>query len=301
MKFDIENLLNKPYDDLTTEERIEVNVHRREQKNRELDINKLAKDVPIIYAGDVTDLAEIDPEYEKYIIELKTQNRIDLKSSQIREIEAHEDEMEMRKIKMDVKEGRISLDDLLKKPEKELTRIEKRLVGTYQTKLDFKLKEQKGQEYQDYLDATVVNRIDKFRLSFIEDYEEEEACKLIEESLGFERPRPVGYRMAVKIYTRPEDVVKVKGPDGKERSLYLPAVVRADDKFKNCSALVVAQGPDCYKDPKRTSAPWCKVGDWVVIARNAGPQVNYKGVPMTIIPDDAVYLIIQDPNDVTRD
>lgn len=163
-------------------------------------------------------------------------------------------------------------------------------------------------------------KIDKFKLSYIEDYEEEEAKKLIEECLGFEPIRTCGFNMAVKVYVRPQDVRQVVRSDGSVVSLYLPDEARAHDKFVNCVGLVISQGPLCYigdffqehwakrlvrkffgdfMKPSKL-VPWCKVGDWVVFDRNAGPQVNYRGVPVTLIHDKHVRSVVPDPTYVTR-
>lgn len=146
--------------------------------------------------------------------------------------------------------------------------------------------------------------------SFVEESEEEEAKKFIEQHLGFPAPRPCGYHMYVKIHVREEDVHQIKdekgnpilGEDGKPLYIALPDTMRANDKFRNCTALVVSQGIEAYQGERfKCSGPWCKVGDWVVIPRNEGTQVNYRGIPMQIIPDDRVLSVIEDPNYVTRD
>lgn len=147
-------------------------------------------------------------------------------------------------------------------------------------------------------------------LSFIDPQEEQEAKSIIAKHLGFEPPRMAGYHMAVKIYIRAEDVhvmtdetgEPIIGDDGKAKYIALPDMVTAHDKFRNCTALVVSMGPDCYTgDRFKDSGPWCKVGDWVVIPRNEGTQVNYRGIPMQFIPDDRVLAIVEDPSYVTRD
>jgi len=147
-------------------------------------------------------------------------------------------------------------------------------------------------------------------ISFIENYEEEEAKDFIRKHLGFEPPRMTGYHMAVKIYVRPEDMGELKdeegnvilGEDGNPKKIYLPEMVTANDKFRNCTALVVSMGPDCFVGERfKNSGPWCKVGDWIVIPRNEGTQVNYRGIPMQFIPDDRVLAVVEDPTHVTRD
>lgn len=151
------------------------------------------------------------------------------------------------------------------------------------------------------IEASKARSVDKFKLGFVEAYEEETAIKMIEDLLGFERPRPTGYHVAVKIYVRDDEIGKILDKDGRETLLYAPPKVSAHDKFRNCSALVLALGPEAYRHPKFTHGPWVRVGDWVVIARNGGPQVNYRGVPVTFIPDDNIYCVIEDPTHVTRD
>lgn len=161
----------------------------------------------------------------------------------------------------------------------------------------------------------------KFQLSFIEDYEEETAKQQIEDHLGFPPPRCAAYMMAVKIYVRPDEIREFVGPDGKTRSIYLPAMATANDKYRSCVGLVLSQGPEAYTGKRfeeplymkvirkffgkwmkpTKKVPWCKVGDWVVFARQAGPQVNYRGVPLTYIPDEAIFDIVSDPEHVTRD
>lgn len=145
-------------------------------------------------------------------------------------------------------------------------------------------------------------------LSFIEKSEEAEAKELITKHLGFDPPRMAGYHMAVKIYVRPEELTTFVDDKGETKKMYLPETVSALDKWRNCTALVVSQGPECYKTgrfkedfEKGIDTRWCKVGDWVVIPRNEGTQVNYRGVPMQFIPDDRVLAIIEDPSHVTRD
>jgi co-chaperonin GroES (HSP10) len=150
-----------------------------------------------------------------------------------------------------------------------------------------------------------IDEVEKLpdELSFIEKHEEKEAQELIKKHLGFEPPRMTGYHMAVKIYVRPEELSEITTGKGEKKKLYLPEKVRAEDKWRNCTALVVSQGPDCYKTGRflDNPTPWCRVGDWVVIPRNEGTQVNYRGVPMQFIPDDRVLAIIEDPTYVTRD
>lgn len=178
-----------------------------------------------------------------------------------------------------------------------------------------------AEEQSKKYDLDTSKKIDGFKLSYIEDYEEEKAKQLIEECLGFEPPRSAGFQMAVKIYVRPEETAEFIKDDGTKGMLYLPQMVTGRDKFVNCTALVLSQGPDCYTGKRfevsffekifrfffgkwlkpTKKMPWCKVGDWVVIPRNEGTQVNYRGIPVQYIFDDKVLGTVEDPSYVTRD
>jgi co-chaperonin GroES (HSP10) len=111
--------------------------------------------------------------------------------------------------------------------------------------------------------------------------------------------RPAGYLVALKIYVRPEELKTIIREDGSEATLYLPDVVRAEDKFSSCSALVCAMGPEAYQGEKfKDSGPWCKVGDWVMIPRYEATALSYRGVAMALLPDDRILAVISDPTDV---
>jgi len=143
----------------------------------------------------------------------------------------------------------------------------------------------------------------KFTFSYIEDYEEEEAIKAIEDHLGFQRPRVTGYHLAVKIYMTEKECKKYTHPDGRESMIYMPETsqVLANQQFTSCVGLVLAVGPWAYKGERfNGQEPWCKVADWVVIPRHEGLQVNYRGMQLMYIADDRVMDVISDPEHVKR-
>ena len=141
-------------------------------------------------------------------------------------------------------------------------------------------------------------------LSFIERHEDEEAeafiQRMFQDMTG--QPfdlKPAGYLVALKIYVRPEELKTIKTDDGKEVTLYLPDIVRAEDKYQSCAALVCAVGPEAYQGEKfKDSGPWCKVGDWVMIPRYEATAMSFRGVAMALLPDDRVLAVIKDPTDV---
>ncbi len=156
-------------------------------------------------------------------------------------------------------------------------------------------------------------------LGYVMPHEAEEAKKFIEKELGFALPRPCGYHMLVKIFIRTEKGLYVD-KDGKESIIALPESLIGVDKYTSCVALVVAQGPQCYKGPKFQESnfrklcrlffnrwmepcylmPRCQVGDWIVIPRNEGTQFSYRGVTMQTIIDEYCMMVIPDPTFVTR-
>ena len=141
-------------------------------------------------------------------------------------------------------------------------------------------------------------------LSYIEPNEEAEARELIlthfEKMTGKrEIPRVCGYMIALKLFIRPEWVSKVKRNDGTEGKILLSDEARADDKYQSISGLVIATGPDAYRDPEKYPfGPWCKVGDWVVLPRQEGFFFHFNGVAMCILPDDRILSVISDPMSV---
>ena len=141
-------------------------------------------------------------------------------------------------------------------------------------------------------------------LSFIEPHEDEEAEAFIQRQFlemtgqAFDM-KPAGYLIALKIYVRPEELKTITRDDGTEATLYLPDIVRAEDKYQSCAALVCAMGPEAYQGEKfRDSGPWCKVGDWVMIPRYEATALSFRGVAMALLPDDRVLAVIKDPTDV---
>lgn len=141
-------------------------------------------------------------------------------------------------------------------------------------------------------------------LSFIEPEEDEQAeafiQRMFEDMTG--KPfdlKPAGYLVALKIYVRPEELKTITRDDGTEATLYLPDIVRAEDKYQSCAALVCAVGPEAYQGEKfKDSGPWCKVGDWVMIPRYEATAMSFRGVAMALLPDDRILAVIQDPTDV---
>ena len=66
--------------------------------------------------------------------------------------------------------------------------------------------------------------------------------------------------------------------------------------------LVMAMGPQCYKDKERyPEGPWCKEKDWVMFARYAGSRIKIEGGEMRLLNDDEVLATIDSPEDILHE
>lgn len=137
----------------------------------------------------------------------------------------------------------------------------------------------------------------------IEEREKSEAKILSEGHLNFLPPRVCGYYLAVKLYIGNETLSEVTNSIGEKIKIINPEVALDANKWRSCTGLVLAVGPDAYRGKRfeERSGPWAKVGDWVVFPRHEGTQFNYRGIPMYFVPDDRLFAIVDDPSYVTRD
>ena len=106
-------------------------------------------------------------------------------------------------------------------------------------------------------------------------------------------PKPTGWRMLVLPFKMKE---KTKG-----------GVILAEDTLERQQVasqvgLVMAMGPQCYKDKERyPDGPWCKVKDWVMFARYAGSRIKIDGGEMRLLNDDEVLATIDSPEDILHE
>jgi co-chaperonin GroES (HSP10) len=108
---------------------------------------------------------------------------------------------------------------------------------------------------------------------------------------GKQLPTPVGYKMLLIL------------PEVEKE--YSSGLLKADqtrqaDEVASVVAFVAAQGPDCYKDEKRFSTPWCKVGDFVIIRPYSGVRIVVHGKEMRLVNDDAIEGVVDDPRGIKR-
>ena len=106
-------------------------------------------------------------------------------------------------------------------------------------------------------------------------------------------PKPTGWRMLVLPFKMKE---KTKGG-----ILITDDVVERAQVASTCG-LVLALGPDCYKDKERyPDGPWCKKGSWVIFARYAGSRIKIDGGEVRLRNDDEVLATVENPEDIFHD
>ena len=106
-------------------------------------------------------------------------------------------------------------------------------------------------------------------------------------------PQPTGWRLLVLPFKMKE---KTKG------GIVLAETTLEKQQVGSQVGLVLAMGPDCYKDKERyPDGPWCKVKDWVMFARYAGSRIKIDGGEMRLLNDDEVLATIDSPEDILHE
>ena len=106
-------------------------------------------------------------------------------------------------------------------------------------------------------------------------------------------PQQTGWRLLVLPFKMKE---KTKG------GLVLAETTLEKQQVASQVGLVMAMGPDCYKDKERyPDGPWCKVKDWVMFARYEGSRIKIDGGEMRLLNDDEVLATIDSPEDILHE
>ena len=106
-------------------------------------------------------------------------------------------------------------------------------------------------------------------------------------------PKPTGWRLLVLPFKMKE---KTKG------GLVLAETTLEKQQVASQVGLVMAMGPQCYKDKERyPEGPWCKEKDWVMFARYAGSRLKIDGGEMRLLNDDEVLATIDSPEDILHE
>ena len=106
-------------------------------------------------------------------------------------------------------------------------------------------------------------------------------------------PKPTGWRLLVLPFKMKETT---KG------GIHLAETTLERQQVASQVGLVMAMGPDCYKDKERyPDGPWCKEKDWVMFARYAGSRIKIDGGEMRLLNDDEVLATIDSPEDILHE
>ena len=106
-------------------------------------------------------------------------------------------------------------------------------------------------------------------------------------------PKPTGWRLLVLPFKMKE---KTKG------GLVLAETTLERQQVASQVGLVLAMGPQCYKDKERyPEGPWCKEKDWIMFARYAGSRIKIDGGEMRLLNDDEVLATIDSPEDILHE
>ena len=106
-------------------------------------------------------------------------------------------------------------------------------------------------------------------------------------------PKPTGWRLLVLPFKMKE---KTKG------GIVLAETTLERQQVASQVGLVMAMGPQCYKDKERyPEGPWCKEKDWIMFARYAGSRIKIEGGEMRLLNDDEVLATIDSPEDILHE
>ena len=106
-------------------------------------------------------------------------------------------------------------------------------------------------------------------------------------------PKPTAWRLLVLPFKMKETT---KG------GLVLAETTLERQQVASQVGLVMAMGPQCYKDKERyPEGPWCKEKDWVMFARYAGSRIKIDGGEMRLLNDDEVLATIDSPEDILHE
>ena len=106
-------------------------------------------------------------------------------------------------------------------------------------------------------------------------------------------PKPTGWRLLVLPFKMKETT---KG------GIHLAETTLEKQQVASQVGLVMAMGPQCYKDKERyPEGPWCKEKDWIMFARYAGSRIKIDGGEMRLLNDDEVLATIDSPEDILHE
>lgn len=111
-----------------------------------------------------------------------------------------------------------------------------------------------------------------------------------DETLIGQLPTPTGYRIMILPFSRKQ---KTKG------GIWLADSTLEQERIGTNVGYVVSLGPDAYKDKNKFPAgAWCKPKDWVIFGRYAGARIKIEGGDLSLLNDDDILAVVNNPEDV---
>jgi co-chaperonin GroES (HSP10) len=105
-------------------------------------------------------------------------------------------------------------------------------------------------------------------------------------------PVPTGYRILIALPQADETT------DG---GIVKVAETKRVEEVSSICGMVIAMGPDCYKDAKRfPSGAYCEIGQWVLMRSYSGTRFGIDGTEVRLINDDSVEAVVDDPRGITK-
>ena len=146
--------------------------------------------------------------------------------------------------------------------------------------------------------STSTQEVPKVKLALQDKYNEEEKKENqkqedLSKKESSKLPKPTGWRLLVLPFKMKE---KTKG------GIVLAETTLERQQVASQVGLVMAMGPQCYKDKERyPEGPWCKEKDWIMFARYAGSRIKIEGGEMRLLNDDEVLATIDSPEDILHE
>lgn len=123
-------------------------------------------------------------------------------------------------------------------------------------------------------------------------YDFSAAIAMAERARSEQLPTPSGYKLLIALPRVNEKT---------ERGLFLPEERREAETVAAFLGLVLAMGPDAYKDENKfPTGPYCKVGDFVLFRPYSGSRFRLNGEELRLINDDTVDAVVDDPTGYSR-
>jgi chaperonin GroES len=90
-------------------------------------------------------------------------------------------------------------------------------------------------------------------------------------------------------------------PQKTKGGIQLPDEVHERERLSTVVGLVMAVGPNAYKDENRfPEGAWCKEKDWVIFGRYAGSRFKIDGGELRLLNDDEILAVVDDPSHLSH-